>query len=105
MTWWLRVICIFVFRTNVYIYLKICISKSISILILNITLFFFFFKNSYCVKHMLTNIIGAPGTDATHAEHIETIKSRTYVGLTSDQRFLPGALGMGLVEGTYGYMH
>lgn len=54
---------------------------------------------------MLTNIIGAPGTDATHAEHIETIKSRTYVGLTSDQRFLPGALGMGLVEGTYGYMH
>lgn len=54
---------------------------------------------------MLTNVIGAPGTDATHAEHIETIKSRTYVGLTSDQRFLPGALGMGLVEGTYGYMH
>ncbi|XP_015264887.1 PREDICTED: DNA topoisomerase 3-alpha [Gekko japonicus] len=39
------------------------------------------------------------GTDATHAEHIETIKSRTYVGLTPDQRFLPGHLGMGLVEG------
>ncbi|XP_070617542.1 DNA topoisomerase 3-alpha [Erythrolamprus reginae] len=39
------------------------------------------------------------GTDATHAEHIETIKSRMYVGLTSDQRFLPGQLGMGLVEG------
>lgn len=39
------------------------------------------------------------GTDATHAEHIETIKSRTYVGLTPDQRFLPGELGMGLVEG------
>ncbi|KAG9343025.1 hypothetical protein JZ751_015243 [Albula glossodonta] len=39
------------------------------------------------------------GTDATHAEHIETIKSRMYVGLTSDQRFLPGELGMGLVEG------
>uniref|UniRef100_H3CL93 DNA topoisomerase n=1 Tax=Tetraodon nigroviridis TaxID=99883 RepID=H3CL93_TETNG len=38
------------------------------------------------------------GTDATHA-HIETIKSRMYVGLTSDQRFLPGELGMGLVEG------
>ncbi|TRY65801.1 hypothetical protein DNTS_024082 [Danionella cerebrum] len=38
------------------------------------------------------------GTDATHAEHIETIKSRMYVGLTSDQRFLPGELGMGLVE-------
>lgn len=40
------------------------------------------------------------GTDATHAEHIETIKSRMYVGLTEDQRFLPGELGMGLVEGT-----
>ncbi|XP_026878009.1 DNA topoisomerase 3-alpha [Electrophorus electricus] len=39
------------------------------------------------------------GTDATHAEHIETIKSRMYVGLTTDQRFLPGELGMGLVEG------
>ncbi|XP_030646362.1 DNA topoisomerase 3-alpha [Chanos chanos] len=39
------------------------------------------------------------GTDATHAEHIETIKSRMYVGLTNDQRFLPGELGMGLVEG------
>ncbi|XP_074063752.1 DNA topoisomerase 3-alpha isoform X2 [Macrotis lagotis] len=39
------------------------------------------------------------GTDATHAEHIETIKSRMYVGLTSDKRFLPGHLGMGLVEG------
>lgn len=42
-----------------------------------------------------------PGTDATHAEHIETIKSRMYVGLTADQRFLPGELGMGLVEGTH----
>ncbi|XP_077413817.1 DNA topoisomerase 3-alpha [Vanacampus margaritifer] len=39
------------------------------------------------------------GTDATHADHIETIKSRRYVGLTADQRFLPGELGMGLVEG------
>lgn len=43
---------------------------------------------------------GFVGTDATHAEHIETIKSRMYVGLTDDQRFLPGELGMGLVEGT-----
>lgn len=39
------------------------------------------------------------GTDATHAEHIETVKSRMYVGLTPDQRFLPGELGIGLVEG------
>ncbi|XP_061415738.1 DNA topoisomerase 3-alpha isoform X2 [Lethenteron reissneri] len=39
------------------------------------------------------------GTDATHADHIETIKSRMYVGLTPAQRFLPGELGMGLVEG------
>ncbi|XP_076459295.1 DNA topoisomerase 3-alpha-like [Babylonia areolata] len=39
------------------------------------------------------------GTDATHAEHIETIKSRMYVGLRPDNRFVPGQLGMGLVEG------
>ncbi|XP_060067173.1 DNA topoisomerase 3-alpha-like [Ylistrum balloti] len=39
------------------------------------------------------------GTDATHAEHIETIKSRMYVGLQGDNRFIPGHLGMGLVEG------
>lgn len=38
------------------------------------------------------------GTDATHAEHIETIKSRLYVGLR-DNKFVPGELGMGLVEG------
>lgn len=47
----------------------------------------------------LTDISLLPGTDATHAEHIETIKTRMYVGLTADQRFLPGQLGMGLVEG------
>ena len=41
-----------------------------------------------------------PGTDATHADHIEKIKSRLYVGLTPDGKFLPGELGMGLVEGT-----
>ncbi|XP_075231110.1 topoisomerase 3-alpha isoform X2 [Lycorma delicatula] len=39
------------------------------------------------------------GTDATHAEHIETIKSRLYVGLTEGKFFVPGQLGMGLVEG------
>uniref|UniRef100_A0A0L8FQI7 DNA topoisomerase n=1 Tax=Octopus bimaculoides TaxID=37653 RepID=A0A0L8FQI7_OCTBM len=39
------------------------------------------------------------GTDATHAEHIETIKSRNYVGVRGDGRFVPGHLGMGLVEG------
>ncbi|KAG7157742.1 DNA topoisomerase 3-alpha-like [Homarus americanus] len=39
------------------------------------------------------------GTDATHADHIETIKSRSYVGL-QDMRFVPGQLGMGLVEGS-----
>ena len=41
------------------------------------------------------------GTDATHAEHIETIKSRNYVGVQSDGGFVPGELGMGLVEGMY----
>lgn len=40
-----------------------------------------------------------PGTDATHAEHIETIKTRNYVGVRPDGRFVPGQLGMGLVEG------
>ncbi|XP_064634025.1 DNA topoisomerase 3-alpha-like [Lineus longissimus] len=38
------------------------------------------------------------GTDATHADHIETIKSRVYVGLEND-RFVPGELGIGLVDG------
>lgn len=42
------------------------------------------------------------GTDATHAEHIEKIKERMYVGLRpGDGRFVPGELGMGLVEGMY----
>jgi len=39
------------------------------------------------------------GTDATHAEHIETIKQRQYVGVQPDGSFVPGELGMGLVEG------
>lgn len=39
------------------------------------------------------------GTDATHAEHIETIKSRKYVGLTPEKLFIPGQLGIGLVDG------
>lgn len=47
----------------------------------------------------LSNLAWLSGTDATHAEHIETIKARMYVGLTPDKRFLPGHLGMGLVEG------
>lgn len=38
------------------------------------------------------------GTDATHADHIETIKSRQYVGL-QESRFVPGRLGLGLVQG------
>ncbi|XP_077979907.1 DNA topoisomerase 3-alpha-like [Glandiceps talaboti] len=39
------------------------------------------------------------GTDATHADHIDTIKSRNYVGLTNDSRLVPGELGIGLVDG------
>ena len=39
------------------------------------------------------------GTDATHSEHIETIKTRRYVGVQSDGSFVPGELGIGLVEG------
>lgn len=33
------------------------------------------------------------GTDATHAEHIDTIKSREYVGLHENIYFVPGTLG------------
>lgn len=39
------------------------------------------------------------GTDATHAEHIETIKTRCYVGLENNLYLIPSAIGMGLVEG------
>lgn len=39
------------------------------------------------------------GTDATHAEHIETIKARQYVTMTSDRRLKPLRLGLGLIEG------
>lgn len=39
------------------------------------------------------------GTDATHAEHIETIKQRLYVGMEQNKFLVPGQLGMGLVEG------
>jgi len=39
------------------------------------------------------------GTDATHADHIDTIKQRMYVKLTKDRRFIPCHLGLGLVEG------
>lgn len=38
------------------------------------------------------------GTDATHAEHIEKVKQRHYAGLENN-RFLPGKIGLGLVEG------
>ena len=38
------------------------------------------------------------GTDATHAEHIEKIQERSYAGV-QDNKFVPGKLGMGLVEG------
>lgn len=43
------------------------------------------------------------GTDATHADHINTIKERSYIG-ERDQYLVPGNLGMGLVEG-YGAMN
>ena len=39
------------------------------------------------------------GTDATHADHIETIQERKYVTKTSDRRFIPLTFGLGLVEG------
>lgn len=39
------------------------------------------------------------GTDATHAEHINTIKERGYIGVADRGFLVPGVLGMGLVEG------
>ncbi|MCP9257464.1 DNA topoisomerase [Dirofilaria immitis] len=39
------------------------------------------------------------GTDATHAEHIETIKTRQYAALNNDGRFIPGYIGLALVDG------
>lgn len=39
------------------------------------------------------------GTDATHADHIETVKNRLYVALSCDGYLVPGELGMGLVDG------
>uniref|UniRef100_A0A914ZNL1 DNA topoisomerase n=1 Tax=Parascaris univalens TaxID=6257 RepID=A0A914ZNL1_PARUN len=39
------------------------------------------------------------GTDATHAEHIETIKQRRYAALNREKRFVPGYLGLALVDG------
>ena len=64
-----------------------------------------FFLSTACVHVAslyppLSLSLSLSGTDATHAEHIETIKSRNYVGVQSDGSFVPGELGMGLVEGT-----
>ncbi|CAG9533875.1 unnamed protein product [Cercopithifilaria johnstoni] len=39
------------------------------------------------------------GTDATHAEHIETIKTRQYAALNDDGRFVPGYIGLALIDG------
>lgn len=39
------------------------------------------------------------GTDATHADHIATIKERGYIGVLDQGHLVPGILGMGLVEG------
>uniref|UniRef100_A0A0N5A5K3 DNA topoisomerase n=1 Tax=Parastrongyloides trichosuri TaxID=131310 RepID=A0A0N5A5K3_PARTI len=38
------------------------------------------------------------GTDATHAEHIETIKKRKYAMLNKENRFYPSPIGLALVE-------
>ena len=39
------------------------------------------------------------GTDATHAEHIETVKSREYIGLRDGDKLVPGMLGIALCDG------
>jgi DNA topoisomerase IA len=32
------------------------------------------------------------GTDATHAEHIETVKNRQYIGVTNNDKLVPGTV-------------
>jgi len=39
------------------------------------------------------------GTDATHAEHIETVKQRAYIGLQDRDKLVPGVMGMALCDG------
>ena len=39
------------------------------------------------------------GTDATHAEHIETVKSREYIGIRDTDKLVPGQLGIALCDG------
>ncbi len=43
------------------------------------------------------------GTDATHAEHIETVKQRAYIGSSgeggSGDRLVPGVVGIALCDG------
>lgn len=39
------------------------------------------------------------GTDATHAEHIEKIKTREYIGVRPDGKLIPSFLGLALVDG------
>ena len=41
------------------------------------------------------------GTDATHAEHIETVKNREYVFVEGGDKLVPGKLAMALVEGAF----
>lgn len=38
------------------------------------------------------------GTDATHSEHIDKIKTRQYVALNREQRFQPTFMGLALVD-------
>ncbi len=39
------------------------------------------------------------GTDATHAEHIETVKQRAYIGAGEGDRLVPGVVGIALCDG------
>lgn len=51
--------------------------------------------NQYIEKF---NHLSYLGTDATHAEHIEKLKTRQYAALV-DNHFVPGLLGIGLIDG------
>ena len=41
------------------------------------------------------------GTDATHAEHIEKVKERQYIGVQGNGKLVPGTLGIALCDGYY----
>ena len=51
-----------------------------------------FFQKYVCFKNFI-------GTDATHADHIEKVKERQYIGVQGNGKLVPGTLGIALCDG------